>query len=54
MFDLRQPFPVLSCRMACPQLEGFIAHLFFSKAKAGQRMPEFDLFGYVSHPGPLH
>jgi IS5 family transposase len=52
MLDLRQPLAVLSCRMPWQQLEASIAHLFVRKAKAGQRMPELDLFGQGAQQAP--
>lgn len=45
MIDLRHPLAVLSSRMPWQQIEASVSHLFLRKARAGQAMPDLDLFG---------
>lgn len=45
MIDLRHPLVVLASRMPWQQIEASVAHLFSRKARAGQAMPDLDLFG---------
>ncbi len=50
MIDLRHPLVVLASRMPWQQIEASVAHLFSRKARAGQAMPDLDLFGEAVQP----
>ena len=50
MIDLRHPLAVLSSRMPWQQIEASVSHLFSRKARAGQTMPDLDLFGEAPVP----
>ncbi len=50
MIDLRHPLVVLASRMPWQQIEASVAHLFSRKARAGQAMPDLDLFGEAAQP----
>ena len=45
MIDLRHPLAVLASRMPWQQIEASVAQLFSRKGRAGQAMPDLDLFG---------
>ncbi len=50
MIDLRHPLAVLSSRIPWQQIEASVSHLFSRKARAGQAMPDLDLFGEAPVP----
>ena len=51
MIDLRHSLAVLASRMPWQSIEASVAHLFSRKARAGQALPDLDLFGEA--PAPL-
>ena len=48
IIDLRHPLAKLASRMPWQEIEASIAQLFASKARAGKRIDDVDLFGSTS------